>query len=430
MPPEATYGGVTLDTSGAVVAYGVTSTSTHNQVVVCGINRGARKCSFRTVITTPDGGTLGPDDVTGVFLPSANHIAILQNTCCDTASDGDTLLYTSTDNGKNFGAPARVGTLDVGAAALIGNDIVFTAGEVGGTEVESIPASASGPPPSIATLTSSQAVDVGIGNDRGAALVGLDVLATDYTTHIYYAPAGANFDTSSSYKSIATFRHEQLMGVSGDAVLTEPTTGKPRALLRFCTSSGCGTAHEVPGLHRHGPNAFAIDQDPAGVTHVFSSGVQEKPLYDLIDLATSTGKRWSSLNAGNGINSEVFAAALDSRGAGLVLGSSNSTAWGYPVVIPQAVSFALKSSSIKRGHSTTGSGRVSPADTGLVVQLQVERSGRWYTIATSHESASGAFKFTIKGSSAGTFQYRAVAADLPGEFLFGYSGTRSLTVAR
>jgi len=424
----STAGGVTLDGAGAVVAYGVAGKT--SQIVVCTINPGGRKCSLRVALTTPDSGALTPYGVTGVFVPSADRIAVLQNTCCDTATDGDTLLYTSTDNGHTFGAPVRVGNLGVGASVLIGNDIVFTAGDVSGTHVESIPVAASGPPSLIATLTSSQAVDVGIGDDHGAVLAGFDILTSDYTTHIYYAPSGANFDLSSSYKEVATFAHEQLLGVSGDAVLTEPTTGKPRALLRFCTSKGCGAAHEVPALHRHGPNAFGIDQDPAGVTHVFSSGVQEKPLYDLIDLATSAGAHWSTLNAGNGINSTSFAAALDSRGAGLVLGSSPSTAWGYPVLIPQTVSFALKSSSIRKGRSTVASGRVRPAERGLTVVLQVERSGRWYTVATTHESASGAFSFKIKGARTGIFPYRAVTSNIPGIFLYGYSGTRSLTVTR
>jgi len=165
------------------------------------------------------------------------------------------------------------------------------------------------------------------------------------------------------------------------------------------------------------------------VTHVFSSGTYESgPLYDLIDLSTSQGTHWSSLDLGNGINSTSFTAALNNRGAGLVLGST--PAWGYPVLIPQAVSFSLKPSSIKKRHSTVGSGHVSPAFSGLAVVLQVERSGRWFTVATTHESASGAFSFKIKGSRTGTFHYRAVASDLVGEFLYGYSPARALKVKR
>ena len=64
------------------------------------------------------------------------------------------------------------------------------------------------------------------------------------------------------------------------------------------------------------------------MTHVFSSGTYVGPLYDLMDLSTSNGTRWSMLDAGNGINSTTFTGALDNFGAGLVLGST--PAWAIP----------------------------------------------------------------------------------------------------
>ena len=94
----------------------------------------------------------------------------------------------------------------------------------------------------------------------------------------------------------------------------------------------------------------------------------------------------------------------------------------------QRVTFSLKSSTIKKGKSTIGSGKGSPAGKGRKVELQVERSGRWYTVKTTHESSSGAFSFTIKGSAAGKFSYRAVTNDLAGYLLYGYSSARSLKV--
>jgi hypothetical protein len=65
---------------------------------------------------------------------------------------------------------------------------------------------------------------------------------------------------------------------------------------------------------------------------------------------------------------------------------------------------------------------------GRLVTLQVERSGRWYNVATAHEKSGGSFSFTIKGTSAGKFAYRAVAADLAGYLEFGYSASRTLRV--
>ena len=119
-----------------------------------------------------------------------------------------------------------MGNIGVGAAVLIGHDIVFIAGDVFGAHVESILDSASGPPASTARLTPTQAVDVGIGDESGALLAGYDTLTSDYTTYVDHAAAGANFNAATSFHKVATFKHEQLLGVSGDAVLTRQTTGK------------------------------------------------------------------------------------------------------------------------------------------------------------------------------------------------------------
>ena len=97
----------------------------------------------------------------------------------------------------------------------------------------------------------------------------------------------------------------------------------------------------------------------------------------------------------------------------------------------QSVSFSLKSSKIRKGHSTTGSGKVSPAGSGRKVELQKQgHGGLWFTVATTHENASGSFKFTIRGQSAGNFRYRAVASDLAGYLMYGYSPSRLLHVVR
>jgi hypothetical protein len=103
---------------------------------------------------------------------------------------------------------------------------------------------------------------------------------------------------------------------------------------------------------------------------------------------------------------------------------------GYQVLAAQKVTFALKSSSIRVGQSTTGSGKASPISAGRKVELQVERSGRWHDVASTTEKSGGAFRFTIKGSSVGSHTYRAVVSDRPGYLLFGYSPGRTLRVRR
>jgi hypothetical protein len=76
-----------------------------------------------------------------------------------------------------------------------------------------------------------------------------------------------------------------------------------------------------------------------------------------------------------------------------------------------------------------GSGKGSPLAKGRAVQLQVQRSGAWYWVATTHENASGAFSFTIKGAAAGTRDYRAVVSDFAGYLQYGYSAARALRVS-
>jgi hypothetical protein len=164
------------------------------------------------------------------------------------------------------------------------------------------------------------------------------------------------------------------------------------------------------------------------MVHVFSSTSRSTPEYHLFEVSSFSGTTWSKpLDLGNAVQDDQFAAALDDTGSGLVLGTGAAS--GYPVLAPQGVSFSLASSKITEGSKTTGSGTGSPAAAGREVDLQVEKSGLWYTTATTTESTSGSFSFTIKGTSAGTFDYRAVVSDLPGYLLHGYSPAKSLQVS-
>lgn len=402
-----------------VVTYDVDNST---RTFVCVLGRGGHKCLHSVTIAPP--GSNSDYDVPEVFAPAANHIVVLQATCCDSNPDGDDLIYTSTDGGATFRSPARVGTIDVDAAALIGSDIVFAANGAGGAQVESVPLTASGPPGSTATPISPESSAVGVGTYHGGALIASE-LTTD-TTDVAFAPSGDNFNSTGSYHSVGSYKNEDLLGISGNALLTVQTTGKQDVLLRMFNGTSFGAAHVVPGHGTGGPQAFGIGQDPSRTVHVFAD---RAAVYDLVEVSTSSGgARWSApVNLGNAIANTFFSAALDSHGSGLVLGTTD-VGRAYPVLASQNVSFSLKSAKIRRGRSTTGHGKGSPGAAGRAVALQVERSGRWYTVATAHENASGSFTFTIKGTSTGTFHYRAVASDLAGYLLYGYSASRALTV--
>jgi hypothetical protein len=390
---------------------------------VCVLNRGPRKCAIKTVVNMPAG-----EDTTGypqVFVPSANHVDVLQ-----AESPGDTQLFSSTNDGKSFGPGVNVGGLDVGAAALVGSNIVFTTGDNGGgAQIESIPVGSPGVEP-VTTVNSKTAYDVGVGDYHNGALVGSDYEGPSIeTTYVSYAPSGDNFNSSSSFRSVGSFGKEMLLGMSGAALLTVQTEGKEKMLVRIFNGRGFGSPHVVPG----GGGCIigcsvTVDQDPSGAVHVFNE--RSASGYDLIEYtSTDGGKNWANQNLGNAITDGGFAAALDSRGAGLVIGTG--VPWAYPVLAPQGVSFSVKPSSIRKGKSATGSGRISPHAAGRKVILQVEGSGsRWFNVtgATTTTKSGGYFSFKIKGKSAGSARYRAVASDLAGYLLYGYSNGQSLRV--
>jgi hypothetical protein len=391
---------------------------------VCVIDRGPRKCTSKTVVDMPSG-----EDTTGspeVFIPSANHVDVLQ-----AESPGDTQLFSSTNGGKSFGSPVNVGDLDVGAAALVSNNIVFTTGDNGGgAQIESIPVGSPGVEP-VTTVNSKTAYDVGVGDYRGGALIGSDYEGPSIeTTYVSYAPSGDNFNSQSSYHQVGSFGKEMLVGMSGDALLTVQTQGKEDMLLRLFNGRGFGASHVMPG----GAGctigcSITIDQDPSGAVHVF---IERSAFdYDLVERTTTDGgSKWGgAVNLGNAISDGGFSAALDSRGTGLVIGTGNVLA--YPVLGAQGVSLSLSRSSIRKGQTVTASGRVTPHDSGRSVQLQVEVSkNTWRNVtgAKATTKSGGSFSIKIKGNSAGSFTYRAVASDLAGYLLYGYSNGKSLHV--
>jgi hypothetical protein len=410
-----------------VAAFDVTTKNAE----VCLLNRGWRSCAHKLSLGVPSSHN-DWDSVYGphVFVPSANHVIVLGDFCCD-HNVNDTLMYSSTDGGRTFGPLTRIGLVTVGGAVLIGKQIVFSGlvSQIGAAQVESVKVGASGPPAAVATVSQGQNVvtDVGIGDYRGGVLAAFDNDGKFWQTFVKYAPDHSDFNSSTSYKKVISISNEQLLGASGSALLTIQTTHKQAVELRLFNGKSFGSAHAVPGTSGGGPEWFGIEQAPGGGTHVFTE--RGFANYDLIEYSTSNGTVWTKRNLGNAIDSNAFSAGLDGRGTGLILGTLNHVT-AYPVLQSQSVSFSLKSSSIRKGKSTTATGKGSPAGTGRLVVLQVERSGKWYDVkgATAHEKSNGSFSFTIKGQSVGKFAYRAVVSDLAGYLLFGYSNGRTLRV--
>ncbi len=424
--PASTAGSVAIEPDGSlVVAYGIKSGNC--KTAVCVLARGGHRCTAGAVTLSP----LSGDDefpATYAFVSSANHVAVIQNDCCDSSSAGGDLLFTSTDGGRTFGAPVRIGTLGMAAAALVGQHIVFTEGDTSSTQIESVPVNASGPPASVATPITGDAVDVGVANFRGGVLAASDNDGSPDTVRVAYARSGTNFDATSSYHLAGTFRDESLVGVSGGALLTEQASGRNALELRLFNGHSFGPAHTVPDTAGGGPEWFAVDQDPGGTVHVFNESTHLARTYGLYEQTTTTGASWDSpVDLGDAVGSTGFAVALDRSGSGLVLGTPGQ-ATGFPVLARQDITFTLSKSTVHKGRTVTGSGQVRPKAPGRVIELQVERSGLWYTVGTARESASGTFKFTIRGNGTGSHQFRAVASDLAGYVMYGYSAARTLRV--
>jgi hypothetical protein len=422
---SSTGGSVAIEPDGSlVVAYEVSSG--HGKTFVCVLSRASHKCTSTITLSPLSGDTESPD--TYAFVSGPNTIEVLQGDCCDGNPSGGDLLYTSTDGGFTFGPPVRVGTLSTSAAVLVGRDIVFAQDESGSFQVESIPVAAAGPPPSVAIPFSGEAGDVGVTGYHDGVLAGDDNVGSPDTVRVAYAARGSDFDRSASYHVAGTFRDESLVAMSGPALLTEQASGSDTLELRLFNGKSYGPAHAVPHTRGGGPEWFGLDTDPSGVVHVFGESTHLARTYDLYEESTSAGTTWTSpLDLGYAGKVSSFAAGLDASGSGLVLGTPG-TATGYPVLAGQRVSFSLARSSITAGHSTTGSGQARAAAKGRLIALQAERSGRWYTVVTTHENAAGAFSFTITGHVTGAHVYRAVASDLAGYVQYGYSAARTLRV--
>jgi hypothetical protein len=420
-------GTVALEPDGSAVAAFQVASSGHKTTgtTVCLIVRAGRRCSGAMTLV-PSGAA--PYGVPEVLVTAQDDVTLLTQTCCDGNPAGGDLLYGSADGGASFGPAVRVGTIGVEVAELIGGDVVFSASnDTSGTEVESVPSDASGPPGSTAVANTKTAFAVGVGSYQGGVLAASDYIGPDtITTHAEYAPSGSDFDASASYAKAGSFVNQQLTGLSGGALLTQQTTGRRALELRFFTGSAFGTAHVVPGTAGGGGWA-AVQQDPSGAVHVFWEAAGTG--YHLVEESTSHGRIWSGpVDLGSAITSDFFSAALDASGAGLVLGTGGGQVWGYPVLAAQSVTLRLKSAVVRAGHADAASGTASPARSGRLVQLQQERAGRWYPVATARENAGGSFSFRIAGTAPGRHEYRAVVADLAGRLLYGYSPARTVRV--
>jgi hypothetical protein len=414
-------GSVAVESNGNLVAAYVTTSASDN-VEVCVLARAGHACKYVNKLSPHSG-----DSVIGVpqvFALSASHIVVLMGA---ESNHGD-LLFTSTNGGKTFDDGVLVGdSMGVNAGVLIGSNIVYADNFPSGVRVAEISATSPAPPTGIA-IPSTRDGTVGVSDFKGGVLVAGDGDEAGPTS-VEYASEGKPFGSTGSYVKVGSFTGESFVSLSRNALLTEKTTGKEQLELRFFNGKAFGSAHAVPGSGGGGPEWFTMTKDAGGVAHVFTTDDRTTPIYELDEFSTTSGTHWTSPTPlGNATVNTTFSAGLDGNGSGIVLGVA--PAIGYPVLAPQSVSFALSPSSVKKGHKVTGTGKAHAAAKGRKIELQREKSGRWYDVASTHESSSGTFHFTIKAPLVGTLHYRAVASDHAGYVEFGYSAGRSVHVKK
>jgi hypothetical protein len=408
--------------SGTVMAngnlvLGFTSTS-GNKVTVCVLHPGGRSCADTVTLSPQTGDTFF--GVPEVLTTGGANVSVVVNDCCNSDPD-NAFVFNSTDGGATFSAAVKAGTISsVGAGTEAGGDLVVGTYEASSINVQAFPPNPASPVTAMATPNSKEDGDTSLTTYAGGVLV-----ASDDTTSTYveFAKSGSNFNASSAYTAVGTFTNELTTAVSDNALLTDPggsLTGGER--LRFFTGTSFGTGYKVPDTKQGDDGYFAM-QDASGVVHVFLIGRRNG--YDLFSETTSNGKRWSKLaQYGSAIDSTQLVPVLGPSGAGVVLEANTGSGkvLVQPILNPQKVHIKLAASTVKAGHSTKLTGTVTPKLKNQKVTLERKSGKRWYTVATGHESASGTFSFTVKSAET----YRAVVADKPGYYLYGYSNSVTL----
>lgn len=405
-------------------SYVIADEDDDNATRVCHIVPGARSCASDATLSLDGGDEFANPEV---VTPGGRTVDVL------VTGSANTYLFTSTDDGATFGAPVAVGTVTSTAAALVDGTLVWTQGDSSaGLELDatSVTSPALSPSPTVIDGV-NDAFDVGLGDFDGRFLLAGDTDTTEYTTTLRLLPSGDAPTSANLWATVGTLPNEQLIGVSGNAILTEVGNNADTVRLRRYTDSGLSAPSTVPGASGGGPEWFAVVTDPAGRVHALEETARTG--YELQQVVTSDGVHWSAPQSlGDAVVSDGFAGAYSAKGSGFIAGvaSDLSSTPVYPVLNGQDIKIAIRPSSVVLHAHATVSGKSGPVLPDQLVQLEVERSHKWYVVAHTRESHTGTFTFRVAATKVGTFDYRAVVAGETGAYLIGYSNSAALRVRR
>jgi len=407
--------------SGAVLPGGTlvlaATSASGTSIHVCELRPGARACATTvTLAAYPGDSFYGTPEV--LSLGGADF-SIVAEDCCNIGDNG-AVTFNTTDGGATFAAEKVAGNISsIGTATVADGQLVVADYTSGSFNVQAFPPSPATPQTTYATPNSHAVGTAALTTYNGGVLAANDDLTN---TYVEYAASGSDFNSSGSYKSVATFANEDTVALSGNALLTDPhgsLTGGD--VLRFFNGTSFSKAYKVPDSKAGDDGYFAM-QDTDGTVNVFFLGRRDS--YDLFEDSTRNGVTWTQRRFASAINSGDLVPVLAGSGVGVVYeAASASHILAQPILDAQSVRISLKHSHVHAGRSTKLTGSVSPRLKNQLVTLQRLKGKRWYTVRTTHESAMGKFSFTVPGV---TRTYRAMVADKPGYYEYGYSNSVKL----
>jgi hypothetical protein len=425
------FGGDTSSASGTVLANGnivLASPNTNGtSLTECVVRPGFRKCSSKNDLRS-----FGGDDLYGsavVTTGGANVEIVAEDDGTNSGTDFPIIVYNSSNGGQSFSAPVVVSTLYgvSSATATDGTIVIATNDPHLGLVVQSIDPTGNSVQSDVAVLSGTYVSGATVSSYDGGVLVAGDNLST---TKVWYAPAGSDFSNSADYSVVGTFAHQLVAGLSGRAVLTTPTNSISTAgIISIFNGSSFGPAFKVPdskagddgyfSFATTGPAVVPPSSNDSGDYHVFFEGRRDS--YDLIEESTTNGTKWSAQTLyGSAVSSGNPVPVLGSTGAGLVFEADSTSQLAQPILNLQSVTISLSPSEVKAGVHDEIKGTAAPHISGHSVELQIDSSKGWNNVSSTHESASGAFTFSVPGKVA---TYRVVSSVDPGYFEFGYSNS-------
>ncbi len=413
---SGTGSGAVLPDGTLVLAAGAPNPALIN---VCMLHPGNRKCATTSSLHVPSGGAQFYG-IAEVLAEGKTDVSVVDEDLFGA------VVFNSTNDGRSFGKGFLAGNINGIASATYADGQLVVGNGDSGFEVQAFPPNPASEVMTGASPTGGKVYNSALTTYHNKLLVAND--DTNGNTDVEWATFGSNFNEKSSYSHPMVIHKEDLLGMSGDALLTDGngslTGGTER--LYFWNGTTFGSAHKVPEP-KNGDDGYWSIQQAGGVVHVFF--LNRRNGYDIYSETTRNGVTWSPLTVYNtAITSDDLAPVLAPQGWGLVFEcSTDGPSLAQPILLGQSVHISLQHSTVKVGTSTKVNGTVSPKLAGQLVTLERLSSKKWFTVTTTHESAAGTFSFIVPGKAD---TYRAVVAYKPGEYLYGYSNSATLKTVK